>query len=365
MHTRTWVRWGSLCLFALHLILFACLESHARVVYLLDFDGTIVNDHGPQAAWRTPWILKRLDHIHTLIESNPQKLNLPEQIEVSFDEYRRLAPLLAKEEGLPGDFNPFLLDIEPLDPDRHRLILPGYYRVSPDITFTRYRPHPKALSYLLQDTKDAEKRTRLSQGELTWKGRAFPLLQQALSASDTVHNLVIHTARHHTDEEFSLWLAHLKKRRLIRHMESLSPSRRPRLISLNEPESLALGRSLSEKKGNVVVSVAQQMLISPEPTHIENGVSRHTLIVGEDDPRHVEMIRKNLEWLSSDHRFSHNIKFVFFHTGTDGEVRSARWPWRWTVFERGFGREANPSEVEFWTSGSPTPCETQMKGRDQ
>ena len=208
----------------------------------------------------------------------------------------------------------------------------------------------------------------------TWKGVAFPLFKNALSRPETVADLVVVTARWHADWEFRLFLKQLKEMEIVRNDYGIDPRDKkrtfPRFHSLAEPEALQFGRySLGQKKANVVQAEAAQLLNSPTELHEElssdpdeaaRGVRNHvhTAIVAEDDPRNVEPIRKTLEALSGDLYYTHKVKFVLLNAAPEAELTKARWPWRWTVFHKGFGRPALPEEIRQWQG---TDCEGLLK----
>lgn len=365
-------------------------QTEARTLYLLDFDGTITDDQSDLSSWRTPWILRRIDRLRSLLQPNPLRLDLPETIELSYREYRRLAPLLGKGDGQINSLAPATLDFDPLYPDRPTQIIPGYYAIDENITFKYYRPsRRRSVSYLVTHLEEAVARAKLlnvqrsqmlgrklsPSEQSTWKGRAFPLLQHALSKPETVADLVVATARWHADWEFHKFLKALQTAGEIQYTHG--PSRggikaHPRFHSLSEPESLQFGRhGLGPKKAEVLKAEAAQLLNSPADMHEElsqdpveaaKGLKRktHTMIVAEDDPRFVQAMRKTLEELSGELYYSTHVKFVLLNAGTDEDVRQARWPWRYTVFHLGFGREATREEIAQWTGVAP--CEQVLQG---
>jgi hypothetical protein len=116
---------------------------------------------------------------------------------------------------------------------------------------------------------------------------------------------------------------------------------------------------LTQKKVSVVEEEAKQLMFGPFEPHDELATDEfrakagekqrmHLMIVAEDDPRYTVAISTALAALSQNLHYSQGIKFVLFHTGEDSEVRSGRWPYRWTVFDRGYGREALPEEIASW-----------------
>lgn len=343
---------------SLVLLLLVAVPLQAKKRFLVDFDGTLVNDHAPEPGWRTYWTLKRIEQLHSSMQPNPsasvttgsEPLLSPTTIDVSFAEYSRLAKLIGKGEGMLGDLNPVTLDKDPAHPNRPSRIIPGYYRISPDISYSRFRPGVDGTNWMLSDYKDAKSRAKNSQGKQTWQGRAFPLLQVA--APD---EFVLFSARGHTLEEFHALLAAFQKDGLLPRKQAF----KPRAHFLNDSDAIVFGRTLTDKKVQAVLAEAQQLLFGPFETHEElvtdeyearKGVKRpmHLLLVAEDDPRFTVAISSALEVLSQDLHYSQKIKFVLFHTGDAAEVASGRWPFRVTVFDRGFGREALPEEIQQW-----------------
>jgi hypothetical protein len=365
------------------------LSVEARVVYLLDFDGTITDDQSDLTSWRTPWILRRIDRRRSLLQPSPEEFDLPETFEITFQEHRRLASLLGKGDGLIGSLTPLTLEPDPLRGGEPITFIPGYYAVDDRITFKYYRPaRRRQKSYLVNDLQEAIARADVMNAEkmeilgrplreeekYRWKGYGFPLLKKALASPYTVSDLVIFTARWHADWEFQQFLSLLKKQGLIENDRGRSRNNRvswPRFHSLNEPEALQFGRyDLGEKKANVLLAEAASLLNSPGVTHEElssdsleakMGIKRrvHTMIVGEDDPRYLDTLRKTMEALSGELYYTHKIKFILLNTGSDADVARARWPWRWTVFHKGFGREALPEEITAWNA---IDCEPVLEG---
>lgn len=341
------------------------LGSNAKTLYVLDFDGSINNDHSPQPAWKTRWILYRVRHLRSLLQTSPDELGLPETIDISYGEYIRLRPLLAKGEGVIGDLKPRELDADPLWTDRPTTIVPGYYYVDPDHSFKYYRPGLRNKNYILRDYQDAKRRHEISAESDGWQGLAFPLLRKALSSEASVHDLAILTARHHTTREYMQLLEAMKKDGFVKYVTGKSRSGRktmPRFYSLQAPDALAFGRhGISERKASAVVELARELLeandgqehleLASDQDQASQGVRRkmHTLIVSEDSPQNVESIRKALEMLSTELGFHARVKFVLFNTAPEDVVAQARWPYRWTVFSGGFGREALPTEIADWS----------------
>jgi hypothetical protein len=332
--------------------------AFAKKRFVLDFDGTIVNDRGPDAGWKTYWTLKRIESLHSGMQPLPQSAALPPTIDISYAEYRRLMPLLGKGEAQVGDLQTASLDKDPLYPQRPTNLIPGYYRVSNDISYRRFRPGLEGENWLLSDLKDAVARQEQSRSRLKWRGPAFPLLTAAQP-----DELVLFSARAHTDAEFAAFMDALLELKEIKSVTATNPLGQPvraRSHFLNDAESIVFGRGLAEKKAKVPAEEAAQLLTGPFKKHIElhpdeyrarNGetLEMHLLVVAEDDPRYVAAVTPVLEQLSADLHYSQNIKFVLFNAGDAEEIAASRWKHRWTVFDRGFGREALVDEVSAWT----------------
>ncbi|MCO5114187.1 MAG: hypothetical protein M9899_08425 [Bdellovibrionaceae bacterium] len=340
--------------------LFITHPLYAATVYVLDFDGTIVNDAGPRATWKTPWVLVRVNQLHSVAQTAFLE-NQPERIELSYAEYRGLLSRLAKGDGLLGD----LTDVK-LTPDpflrRPLTIRPGFYKVNPDITFEYYKTNsnPKGPSHLLSSYEQALVRADKGLGRRdAWQGPAFTLLQKALSESSDQSRVIISTARDQKLTEFLHLFSQMEKDGHLKFAEPLSPESNKVIVRNLESltEGLELGRSLSERKVQSVVETAQQLLISPLKPHVEGTTqnlsyaleAKHTLIVAEDHPGYVAKIGQKLAELSREYRFKDAIRFVLLNAGVESDLVGARWANRWTVFEGGFAREASPEEIRAWT----------------
>lgn len=355
------------------------LSAYATTRYILDFDGTITDDRSDLSSWRTPWILRRIDQLRNLLQPNPVKLDLPETVEVSYREYRELGGLLGKGSALISSLQKYELRPDPIHQERPVDFVPGFYAVDDGITFKYYRPSPRRQkSYLVDHLNEAEERAAILNKEkaerlgrnlqaremFRWQGLAFPLLKKAMYSKYTVGDLVLMTARWHADWEYKKFFRELHAMNYTAFasgVNSHGDTIYPRVHSLQEPESLQFGRyGLGQRKAAVVQTEAAELLSRNLPKHselssdgleAERGIRREvkTLIVAEDDPRYLDSIRKVLEALSSDLYYTHQIKFILLNTGQPDEVNQARWPWRWTVFHKGFGRPALPAELELWT----------------
>ena len=372
---KAWLSW----ILAMGLSIGCWVEGvEARTLYVLDFDGSINNDHSQNPAWKTRWILFRVRDLRSLLQRSPEDLGLPETIEISYGEYVRLRPLLGKGEAILGDLRPQPLEKDPVWKDRPAAIIPGYYYIDANHSFKYYRPGRSEKNYLLKDYQDAVTRhERLADSDGFW-GEAFPLLQKALSSKDSVGDLVILTARHHLAREFMSFLEALKADGFVRHTSVSQRGGRkitPRFFSMHAPEALAFGRQgLPGRKAEAVMSLSRQFLeshdgeehmeLSPDPQDAGKGVVKlmHTVIVAEDTPANLEAIRKMMEALSAELGFQSRMKFVLFNTASDEVVARSRWPYRWTVFHHGFGRPATDEEIKQWTTpNGESNCEGALK----
>ncbi len=383
-----WIGLASCC-GVLFCLLLQPSESQAKVRYVLDIDGTLVNDHGADAGWRTLWILKRVEQRHTTLQPNPestvdadgQRVDAPDLLAVSYGEYKALLGSWAKDERMLGDLRPVVLKADPIDRPTALRIIPGMYRVSPDITFRNYRPGKEGRSPLKDDLAAAIKRQEVSRGKLRWQGIAFPLLQYGLSNPHTVDSIVISSSRYHSEQDTEDFLSALRESGWIKHITGQSADGRPlkvRTHYLRDPEALIFGKSLATQKAKTAMDEATQLLTGMQELHQElvtdeaqakAGVTAqlHTLIVAEDDPRYAGSVSVQLEMLSSDLHYSQKMKFVLLNAGSEDDIAGSRWPWRWTVFDNGFGREALSEEIQLWTghsslencaallAGTPTP----------
>jgi hypothetical protein len=361
------------------------ITSGAKVVGLFDFDGTLTHDRGSGPGWVTPWILKRVEEMHTTYQqyadgpidvtltSQPQieyynsrnsthapinqparvKLRMPEQILISYDEYYRYQLMFAKGEGYLGSLTPVLLDYDPMFPERELLIVPGYYRTF-DLTFKYYREGTGARpsNYLNRDFRSALERTRRLGDGFSWKGKAFPLFQSLMASPETVQDVQIFTSRGQSSREHRAFWRSLASTGEIAHVRG-PEGQWPIVHALGSPESRIYGRTLSEKKVDVVRNVLNSLYHSAGSKHLElnkNGkIARtHTLIVAEDEPSYVDAIANYLFEMSGGY-YADRVKVVLFNTGQDEEIPHARFPNRWTVFLP--GRQARPAyetEIQQW-----------------
>lgn len=342
---------------------FISFNGNAKTVYLLDFDGTVVSDGESTSSWKTPWVLVRINKLHSASQlSYIDSRNLPDTIEISYGEYLELAPLIGKDEGQVGSLIPVQMDSDAFL-KRPKTILPGLYRISPESTFRFYKTGPNGENYLTKHLDEALFRAESrNYSKKSWQGRAFPLLQAALSHPQSVGNVYHTTAREQSQEELNEFYSRLYELGLVKFAEGLDSRGRvstPKIISLESPQSILFGRSLSNRKANLPLEMARQLLVTPDSKHKELSVREkdaiagitkemHTLIVGEDHPQYVRLIGQQMKELSADSHFRSDIKFVLFNAGSDSDVSGSEWPYRWIVFENGFARQAIAQEISSW-----------------
>lgn len=346
------------------------VPAQAKIVRLLDFDGTIVRDHGPFSTWRTYWILQRVDQLHSMMQPVAGLREAPETLQISFDEYLAYNRFLAKN-GIINGFQSVLLERDPLRPNRPLSFVPGFYQVEDNLTFKYYRPSGQPnRNYILSDYREALARTKIlnSEGETRydWRGGAFSLFRAGLGKKESVGDTVIFSARWSYPSQLQQLVEQMRKDGFIANSVGKNfdgTKAYVRFHALSAPESLVFGRGgIGRKKVAVLTDEVRQLLWSASPKHRELAVGEsaakagkfieaHAIVVAEDDPRYVEDLRKAMENLSSDLYYSTKIKFVLVNTGAQDAIQSARWKWKYTVFDRGIGREALPEEIAFWEGG--------------
>lgn len=370
--------------------------AHAKIVALFDKDGTLNHDRGPDSAWVTHWLLKRVEGVYSVAQQVPNKkvsvrltepahieyfkqnigttilsetsngmevrLSLPDQLRLSFEEYQRIEKSLSHaidNEASPlGDVRPFLLDFDPVNPGRERLIVPGYYRKF-DSTFKYYRASTggKTKNYIINDYEDAKNRLRFLGPGYTWKGRAFPLFKALMSHPSQIRNVHIFTSRGHRIADYHAFFDRLQEDGEIAYSKS-DLGEKPVIHSLNLPESRIYGTNLTEKKVTAVKHVLDALYQSAgdkhwEPANMQGelvATKIHTIIVAEDDPAYLDAIAMHMFDASGGY-LGNQVKLVLFNTGTDDEVSKARFNHRWTVFysPRKY-RAATQAEIDFWTA---------------
>lgn len=372
--------------------------SSAHTRYVLDFDGTFVQDQGPNAAWRTDWILVRTDKRHSHLQPNPSApINLfipsengtvrevavqhPELLHISFSDYRKISRFLASDDGLLGNLDtrhPFHLTPDPLrlHPDQPEWILPGIYRVEPAITFDRFQTIGRRFEVhpLDHDARNAFRRMEISSQRYQIEGPAFRLAQGALSDPRKPNRLSFFTARglEHSDL-LNYVLGPFYQRGLLPNDPSTMGVT---LLSLGDPKNLSLlGKGSTEKlKVSAVHIEALQMLQTPRNAHFELSpdpraaargeyVKMNTLVVAEDDLVHIQNVGTYMAELSMRPEFKKNVKLVLLQSVVDDSDLNRRWPQRWTVFYDGRGRPATQGEIDIWERGEEpeSPCQGQLE----
>lgn len=351
-------------------------SARADIRYILDFDGTINHDQGVNAGWRSFLRLKRIEERHTAMQPNPGEkfrtpeggeFDLPPTIDISYGEYRRYLSRWGKGEAMIGDLRPVQLDADVVGPQLTLWTVPGLYRLSADVSYYRFRPSTDGTNYLLEDYEAAKRRESLTKGAVTWRGRAFPLFQAALAHPDS---LVVLSARSNPEAAFLELFAAMETDRWIpsavRTVDGVV--QQPRFHLLTSADAVLWNaRSIAERKARAVEKEAEQLLVGPFLPHDElvpeisgarAGLKRpmHVVLVAEDEPSYVQAVGKKLEQLSHEARYANQIKFVLFQTGTDQDVRDSSWTRRWTVFDRGFAREALPEEIAAWSGKGAKPA---------
>lgn len=356
----------------------------AKVYGLFDFDGTIVRDRGEQATWITPWLLKRVEQLHSTAQRAPNKpleilltdtrhiayynarageshpldqplkvsLQMPEQLGVSYDEFIRLEPFLARGESILGGLRPVLLNPDPLFPERNLLIVPGYYRLF-DSTFKYYREAAsfRHKNYLRENFIQARARQKLSDPDKTWKGEAFELFAAFMAHPSTVGNAQIFTSRGHQPREYKELWEEMARAGEIKNARTVD-GRYLTAHSLSQPEARIFGRALAERKVQVVKNVMSSLFYSSGERHeIQNSRGKaqvHTLLIAEDEPSYVDTIAQYLLDVSGGY-YADRVEIVLLNTGTDEEIAKARFPFRWTRFEPGRrAMAATPEQIANW-----------------
>lgn len=359
------------------LVIFFSQQSFSKIIYVLDFDGTITNDSEENSAWRSDWYLVRIDKLHTALQPmgainargeleislRGQAYVLPQYLPLSYREVNQHRTHFGKGDRLLGTLSPYALAPDLLGEGRPSVFIPGYYRISEDVSFWRYRPGRLGANYLLEDAINAKAREDQSKGRLEWRGRAFPLLQAALSSPETVGNLIVNTVRGNSDSEFNAFFDWLKDNGEIAHsvgLDHLGRETRPVVKAHGRPESILLGREDGAGlKNRVLRRVAHALTYSTANRHLDllpagnsknkNLVYRptHTLIVAENDPVFLEAQKLLLAELSSEYEIGQKVKFVLYDA-TDAENFVGKDSERWTVFHRHQKRVAKPEEVKLW-----------------
>lgn len=380
------------------IIAIASSSAHGKIVGIFDVDGTLNRDKGPGAAWITPWLLKRVERLHSVAQQSPNgsvqvelsepaqieyynnryntthptdlpvivPISLPDILPISFDEFSQIEASIAKDEGVLGSLRPTLLKFDPVYPQRQLLVIPGYYRIF-DLTFKYYREAAnRSNNYLLRDLRNARKRVTLLGEAAVWKGPAFALFQAMMDSQDTVLNVNRFTSRGQSESDF--WEADedMVLNGEIKHSKGRD-GRRPKNYLLSRPESRLFGKNLATEKLEVIKEILRSLYHSAGEKHFERIDNKdrmrmiHTLIVAEDEPAYVEPIAEYFLNMSSGY-YADQVKLVILHTGSDEQVKNASFPYRWTVFMPGHrARPATRDEIEFWHRTRASNCEQELK----
>ncbi len=369
------------------------LFSRGATREMFDLDGTLFNDHGSQAAWRTDWVLVRVDSRHSALQDDPsQPITLkipvagnteeisvlhPPELRVSYGEYRTMRNLLADGDGHLGSLDvrhPIKISPHPYLVNQPVWILPGLYRIDPAITFQRYQIVGRQFrgnTPLLEDYLQAVElsaRTALSENPLHWEGPAFKRFQTLCSNKKNRDVIAVNTARGVSREQMNELFARMVRDGVIKYSpESLGYT----LHAAGDPSTMAIyGRGpVEHRKSKAVELEAKQLLRAPFKKHLELAVDLkrarlglkdllHVLIVHEDDSTHSTNIGNLMSELSMRGEYKFNIKFIL-HQVMDAH-RSDRWKFEYTVFSSGIGREALPSEIE--DLNKETACASLLDG---
>ncbi|PWU21684.1 MAG: hypothetical protein C5B49_02180 [Bdellovibrio sp.] len=332
--------------------------AQAKTVYLFDFDGTLVNDRGPTASWITPWVMKRIDKLHTVLQSSPKKpipvelkdpaqiayvnerfglghdpgkplrwdLELPEALQISSEEFMKFQQLWGTREGMLRSLEPVLLNPDPLHPERERLILPGYFRLF-DLTFLFYRSSQE--NHLLKFYKEAVERAKAWGPPYTWKGRAFELFAEAMARPETVQDVTVFTAGGQDPGDFYALFDQWKADGHIRNSTGIG-GRRPTVLPLSSPESRVFGEELTEQKVTVLRQRFESLVRSAGEPHLIEGSGAlaqagHLLVTAEDIPGIFEALRQK-ELSLSGGRGADQVAMLLANCGSEEEVERAGKP---------------------------------------
>lgn len=367
---------------------FSCV-SFAKVVFLSDVDGTWNNDERPDAAWITPVILKRknsrlesgfqqpankpmevmlsekehieyYNRIHNIVTDDvttPRRVTLwmPNLIRVTNVDFMELQKSIAKSDSDGGDLHPFMLQFDPLYPERELLIVPGAYKEFDD-TYKYFRGTTarRGKNYPLDHLKQAIEREKLwaARGETkTWKGPAYELAKAFYSSPDTVQNFYRFTLRGGEARDYYAMDDYLVEIGEYGYSKS-SDGKRGAIYFGNNPESIFYGHTNREVKVNVPLSVLRAMRRTSGDRHWERQADgsfklTHTLIVGENDPVNFDQIYRLMARESGG--YYEGVKLVTLNTGMDHIVEKARAPRAYTVIEPNRqSRPATPQEIWDW-----------------
>ena len=366
--------------------------SNAAIRYVFDFDGTIVNDHEENAAWRTDWILVRVDKRHSALQQNPAapikiKINgslgpdefyvqYPARLYVSYAEYKMMQSQLAKGDADFGNLDPekpIQISPHPTLTDQPIWILPGLYRVEPAVTFERFQMIGEnyEISPLMEDAMAADRREQQSKSRpnpLKVAGPGFEMFRNVVENPNNRHLISFNTARGFTkeqlDELFTYWV---RTGRLKRHPNKSDYT----LHSAGDPSLFDRydRGELHKLKVKAIELEAHQILKAPFKKHLEytprltlgetpKQALMNTLLFSEDDTVHATNVGLLMATLSNRSEFKFSVKFVLRQV--DSQKRSPRFPYEYTVFYDGLYREALPEEIALWNSGD---CSSFLEGR--
>ena len=320
----------------------------------MDFDGTINNDQGPSSTWRTYWQLERIDNQHTLLSPVPVTEGAPSSVFLSYREYLEIVQLVGRN-GLFNSTQPIRLEPDPVFLHRPLEFVPGWYQVNPSTTFRFYRPASRGDGYLVRDLNYAEERTRILNAgadgrTFTWRGPAWGIFTAGTDSPERIEDLVISTSRWHERHEWQAFFDRLKAMGAIAHSRGQSRDGREttiRVHNLKSPESRVVTsdtQELAHAKARVILYEATDLIHSRRLSASDSD-KPDILVVGEDDPRYVDSIVRQIEELSATGNFVYDVQFVFFNATQDQFLSSARYPYRWTTFERGRGRVSTAAEI--------------------
>jgi hypothetical protein len=336
------------------------IHTQAKIVYVLDFDGTIVDDAHIASPWKTPWVLRRIDRLNSSTQVNQNLIQSPETIEVSFAEYISLVGKWSVGNGSVGSYREARLN-QDLYLNRPKTIIPGYFFVDENSTFRFYKKGPHEENFLLLNYQQAMERIKKQKLDpLSFAGSAFPMLMKAMSNPLTVGDVHIFTARNQGDEAFQMFFEQLEADGFIANaigQNKRGLPTRPTIHQLQGIESILYGRNLVEGKKSVAESIIRQLSNSSaeltqdysaaDPTKV---VQTHTVIVAEDDPNNVKALVQLLNELSHGHT-TRNLKIVLMNTAPDHILQSSLFPFnmKWVVFNHGFPRPATSQEIKNYT----------------
>lgn len=336
---------------------FLTTQVHSKIIYILDFDGTIVDDGRLDSVWKTPWVMRRIDRVNSSTQLRLNLVESPETIEVSAAEYVALAGQWSVGNGSVGSYKEVKLQKDPFL-NRPELIIPGYYFVDENLTFRFYKKGPNDENYLELHYQQARQRIQaLGVDPLSFAGPAFPVLVQALSSSSTVGDVHIFTARNQGHDAFQLFFQQLSDDGFVKFSSGENKRglvTKPTLHQLQGLESILYGRYLTDGKKSVAENLIRQLsnssadltndYSSEDPSKVS---STHTVIIAEDDPSNIQALFKLLNELSHGHT-TRKLKIVLMNTAPDHVLRASSYPYnlKWVVFNQGFPRAATGLEIK-------------------